>query len=122
MSESSTLVTTIDTANPELMRKADVLDGVFMEHFDDPRFRDIVTYYDLALPLAHMISHSIITQEPEPTGVLMIEEAYNALLERFGVSDKRYFRVDEILADANEAKAVMIHPPSEEDLKDDEVL
>lgn len=103
MSESSVLVETIEDTNPELLRKCDVLDGVFMEYFDDERFVDFVVYHDLALPLAHMISRMIVSKEPEPIGILMLEEAYTALIQMFGVDhEKKYLEITQILADANQ--------------------
>jgi len=123
MSESSVLVETIEDTNPDLLRKCDVLDGVFMEYFDDPRFRDFVVYNDLALPLAHMISHSIITKEPEPMGILLIDEAYSQLLGNFGVtSDKAFQEVTEILEEANEAIKMVLPPINPEDEVEDERL
>lgn len=122
MSESSVLVETIEDTNPELLTKADVLDGVFTNYFDDPRFRNFVAYHDLALPLAHLISHSYITQEPEEAGVILIDEAYTALLKLFGVEQKPYFEITDILSEAGEALTVMVPEPNPEDEVEDERL
>jgi len=95
---------------PDLTLQCDLLADVFDNYYQDPRFLQFVDYYDLALPLAKLIEDGAIAVEPEPTGLMMIQEAYNVLLGMFEVDDRvpKWNAVSDVLEAAGQPLEVEV--------------
>ena len=95
---------------PEMTLQCDLLADVFDNYYKDPRFLAFVDYYDLALPLAKLIEDGVIAVEPEASGRLMLEEAYNVLLGLFEVEDRtpKWNSVADVLEAANQPQEVEV--------------
>lgn len=75
--------------------KAHILADLWLNYRDDEEFLDFVEYNDLGLPLAYMVSNSIV--ETNPRAEQFIEETFDLLLSGMGIEDKDFESLDELL-------------------------
>jgi hypothetical protein len=75
--------------------KAHILAELWLNYRDDEEFLDFVEYNDLGLPLAYMVSNSIV--DTNPRAEQFIEETFDLLLSGMGIEDQDYETLDEIL-------------------------
>jgi len=75
--------------------KAHILADLWLNYRDDGEFLDFVEYNDLGLPLAYMISNSIV--ETNPRAEEFIEETFDLLLSGMGIEDGDFESLDELL-------------------------
>jgi hypothetical protein len=75
--------------------KAHILAELWLNYRDDEEFLDFVEYNDLGLPLAYMVSNSIV--DTNPRAEQFIEETFGLLLSGMGIEDQDYETLDEIL-------------------------
>ena len=74
---------------------AHILAELWLNYRDDEEFLDFVEYNDLGLPLAYMVSNSIV--DTNPRAEQFIEETFDLLLSGMGIEDQDYETLDEIL-------------------------
>jgi hypothetical protein len=75
--------------------KCNILSELWMDYRDDAEFVDFVSYNDLGLPLAMMISEDLVT--PKTRAVEMIEETFALLLATIDIMDSGFESLDDLM-------------------------
>ena len=84
-------------SGPTLWNKCDILSEIWYYHRDNEEFEDFLEMYDIGLPLAYFLREKICL--PTKAGQTLIEDTYDALIEKFGVSDNYVFAdLDELIS------------------------
>jgi hypothetical protein len=85
------------TDNPETPfdNKCSILGELWMQYRFEPQFTDFVSYNDIGLPLAFLVSESLVT--PAPLAKSMIEETFDLLLASLKIGDDVFETLDDLL-------------------------
>jgi len=74
--------------------KADILADLWMNFRNDEDFTDFISYNDLGLPLAYLISNEIVNGTAVSTK--FINETYALLLASLEIEDNEYETIDDL--------------------------
>lgn len=85
----------MDTTNTPYSNRCDILSDLWMNYSDEPVFEEFVKYYDLGLPLAHMISEGIVQSTPRAEDEINL--TFNALLKAFDMEDEGFQDLEQII-------------------------
>lgn len=72
-----------------------ILAELWMTYKNDPNFEDFISYNDLGLPLAYVMSTGIATRTDASNK--FIEETFTLLLGSLEVEDTGFYTLDELL-------------------------
>lgn len=72
-----------------------ILGDLWMGYRGDKRFEDFVSYNDLGLPLAFLVSEDLV--KAEPLAKSMIKETFELLLAAVGVEDSGFESLDDLM-------------------------
>lgn len=81
--------------------KCDILSDLWMTYRFHPRFDDFTSYNDIGLPLAFLLSESLV-REDSPLAKSMVEETFDVFLGSLKVEDNGYESLDDVLVDSPE--------------------
>jgi hypothetical protein len=81
--------------------KANILADLWLNYRDDDEFTDFVSYNDIGLPLAYVISNGIV--ETTEVATRFIDETFDLMLAGLGVEDSE--EGFELIEDVFEAAA-----------------
>jgi hypothetical protein len=59
-------------------KKAEILADLWMNYRGDDEFQDFISYNDLGLPLAYLITQDLV--KPQKVGITLLEETFDLLL------------------------------------------
>lgn len=76
------------------INKCHILADLWMNYRDDEEFLDFIEYNDLGLPIAYLISNSIMDSTPLAKG--FIDEAFLLLLEGLGIEDQGFENLEDV--------------------------
>ncbi len=82
----------------ELMDVCDILSSLYSEYREDERFEEFISFNDIGLPLAYMVSSELCELTEE--GVRYIKETWKLFLEELGVPDDGYEDLESLLETA----------------------
>jgi hypothetical protein len=81
--------------------KCDILADVWLTYRNDEEFADFISYNDIGLPLAYVLSNEIVTKTD--VAERFINETFDLLLAGLGIDeDKGWEFLDELLGDAEQ--------------------
>lgn len=76
--------------------KASILAEIWMEYRFEKEFKDFVSYNDIGLPLAFLVSENLV--DPSPLAKSMLEESFDLLLAALKKDqDTGYESLDDLL-------------------------
>ena len=75
--------------------KCNVLSDLWMQYRFDKQFEDFVSYNDIGLPLAFLISEELVNAKPQAKS--MVEETYDLLLAALGKEDGEFESFDDLM-------------------------
>jgi hypothetical protein len=75
----------VDIRRTDFDTRVDILAELHVDHHDDEQFEDLITYADLALPLAFALHQGIV--EATEKVVTIIDEAFEILLDLVDLND-----------------------------------
>lgn len=75
--------------------KTNILAELWLNYRNDPEFTDFVSYNDLGLPLAYVISEGIVSNTPIAEN--LVSETFTLLLAGLEIDDTGFENLDEIL-------------------------
>lgn len=81
--------------------KCEILSDLWMSYRFNPRFDDFCSYNDIGLPLAFLLSESLV-RENSPLTKSMVEETFDVFLASLKVEDVGYDSLDDVLVDSPE--------------------
>jgi len=82
----------------DLMDVCDILSALYSEYQEDERFGEFISFNDIGLPLAYMVSSELC--ELTEDGVRYIKETWKLFLEELGVPDIGYEDLESLLESA----------------------
>lgn len=89
---------TENTNGTPLDKRCEILADLWMAFQNDPEFKDYIEYNDLALPLAYSIAKKIIKIDYDNEELNeFIDEAWDLLIEGFGIEDTGFDGLQELL-------------------------
>ncbi len=84
-------------SGPTLWNKCDILSEIWYYHRDNEEFEDFLEMYDIGLPLAYFLREKICL--PTKAGQTLMQDTYEALIGKFGVSATKVFAgLDELIS------------------------
>lgn len=69
--------------------RCDILSDLWIEYKEEPQFRDFVSYNDLGLPLAFLVSENLVT--PNDKAIMMVNETFILLLRSLEIEEDAGF-------------------------------
>lgn len=76
--------------------RCDILSDLWIEYKEEPQFRDFVSYNDLGLPLAFLVSENLVT--PNDKAIMMVNETFVLLLRSLEIEeDSGFDSLDDLL-------------------------
>jgi hypothetical protein len=75
--------------------RCNILSELWIEYRDEEDFKDFISYNDLGLPLAFMVSEGIVTANEKSK--IMVNETFELFLATLGVEDNGFEDLDEML-------------------------
>lgn len=76
--------------------RCDILSDLWIEYKEEPQFRDFVSYNDLGLPLAFLVSEDLVT--PNDKAIMMVNETFVLLLRSLEIEEDAGFdSLDDLL-------------------------
>jgi hypothetical protein len=84
-----------DKATTSFDKKCEILGDLWMQYRFEPQFIDFVSYNDVGLPMAFMVSEDLVT--PAPLAKSMIEETFELLLGSLKISDDGFESLEDVL-------------------------
>jgi len=75
--------------------KCNVLSDLWMTYRFDKKFEDFVSYNDIGLPLAFLVSEELV--KPNPQAKSMVEETYDLLLAALDKEDGEFESFDDLM-------------------------
>jgi len=75
--------------------KCAVLSDLWMQYRFDKQFEDFVSYNDIGLPLAFLVSEELV--KPNPQAKSMVEETYDLLLAALDKEDGDFESFDDLM-------------------------
>lgn len=76
--------------------RCDILSDLWIEYKEEPQFRDFVSYNDLGLPLAFLVSENLVT--PNDKAIMMVNETFVLLLRSLEIEEDTGFdSLDDLL-------------------------
>lgn len=77
--------------------KCAILADIWSGHRDDPDFEEFISYNDLGLPLAYLVSNGTVKATTAEAKEL-IEESFTLLLGHFEIDDEGFTSLTEFIA------------------------
>ena len=83
-----------EQASTTFENKCAIIADLWMNYRDDPEFQDFISYNDIGLPLAFVVSEKLVT--PSKLASSMIEETFDLLLAAIGRDDTGFESLDDV--------------------------
>ena len=80
--------------------KAAIIADLWLTYRDDEQFANFFKFADLGIPLAYSITNDIVKSTPKAKK--LIEEAFDYLLDGFGISDLGFESLDDMLGTSDD--------------------
>jgi hypothetical protein len=93
---------TEQTSPTPFSNKTFILGDLWLNYRKDPEFADFIEYNDLGLPLAYLISESMI--ETSAIAEKYVLETFDVLLAALDIEDEGFAVLDDLLVRAEENK------------------
>jgi hypothetical protein len=81
--------------------KCEILADLWMSYRFSPRFEDFVSYNDIGLPMAFLLSEGLVKTQNQ-LAKSMIDETFDIFLGSLKLEDSGYESLDDILVDSPE--------------------
>jgi hypothetical protein len=75
--------------------KCDILAELWVTYKNDEQYEDFMSYNDLGLPLAYVLSTGIVKETTKAKG--FVEETFDVLLEAMGIKDEGFTCLEDII-------------------------
>lgn len=90
-----------DDISTTFENKCDILADVWLTYRNDEEFTDFISYNDIGLPLAYVLSNGIVDRTE--VAERFVNETFNLFLAGLGIDeDKGWEFLDELLGDAEQ--------------------
>jgi hypothetical protein len=83
-----------DKTETPFEKQCSILGDLWMQYRFDPQFSDFVSYNDMGLPMAFMVSEKLVT--PTALAKSMIEETFQLLLVSLKIEDDDFESLDDL--------------------------
>jgi hypothetical protein len=76
--------------------KCEILGDIWIDYRKDKEFQDFISYNDLGLPMAYMVSNDLISLTD--AGKKFIEEAWELLLGALEIEDRGFIDINDMFS------------------------